>query len=180
MSPEVADGKSGTKPRLLDRLHDPAKLRVLVTVVVLAVGYFGIYIPLSGDVAEAIDHLHRERKLTELASTVEHLRTQYQTFQGRLPKQADTKEWVKYVLDGIRRFPVKLNKLNCDVPQNVGPYKAVVLRVDIEGEYSDIDKFLRWLDSNQRLFRADSVSITLGQGKKGGCELQLTILGVMG
>jgi Tfp pilus assembly protein PilO len=168
------------KSRVLDRLQDPAQLRILITVVVLAVGYLAIYTPLSADVTEKISQLRRERQQAELAVAVEHLRTEYDRFSKRLPKQVDTKEWVNYVLDGIRQYPLKLTKLNCDAPTDVGPYKAVVLRLELDGEFRDMDNFLRWLESNQRLFRTDCITISPSQYSREAYTLQMTLLGVMG
>ena len=67
---------------------------------------------------------------------------------------------MQYLLGGIRRFPLRLTALDCDPPRDVGPYKAVVLRVDLEGAFFDMDALLRWLESNPRLFRIDSLRIS--------------------
>jgi Tfp pilus assembly protein PilO len=171
--------KADLKSRVLERLHDPIQLRAAVTVTVLLVAYAGIYAPLSGQIADATTEIDRQQKLCQLAYDVEHLRTQYQSFVGRLPKQSDSKEWVQYLLNGIRRVPLRLTALDCDPPRDVGPYKAVVLRVELEGAFFDMDTLLRWLDTNHRLLRVDSVRIAPSRSSREVLVLQLTVLGVM-
>ena len=172
--------KASLKNRLLDRLHDPMQLRILVTATVLLVAYTCIYAPMSGKIADATAEIDRQQSLCQLAGDVEHLRTQYQSFVNRLPTQSDSKEWVQYLLAGIRRFPLRLTGLDCDPLRDVGPYKAAVLRVELEGGFFDVDALLRWLDSNPRLLRVDSVSISPQRGKGAGALIvRLTILGMM-
>jgi Tfp pilus assembly protein PilO len=172
--------KAGLKSRVLDRLRNPVQLRILVTATVLLVAYTCVYAPLSGKITDVTAELNREQVLCQLASDVEHLRTQYQGFALRLPQQSDSKEWVQYLLDGVRRFPVRLTKLDCDTPREVGPYKAAVLRVELEGSFFEIDAFLRWLESNPRLIRIDSVNIAPGQSTAGSSlVVRLTVLGMM-
>jgi Tfp pilus assembly protein PilO len=181
MTPAGADpSSSDLKGRLLERLHDPVQLRIFVTVAVLAGGYLGVYLPLDGRIEEATRQRDAERKRTELATDLEHLRAELQKFQGRLPKQADSKEWVEYLLSGVRRFPLRLTQLNCDPPRDMGPYRAVVLRIELEGDFMDMDAFLRWLDGNQRLFRTDMVRISPSLGNREVLLMQLAVLGVMG
>lgn len=176
----AANAPSDLKSRLLQRLHDPVQLRIFVTVMILLTGYLAIYLPLSGNIEDATRQLAAERERNELATSVEHLRAELAKFQGRLPRQVDTKEWVEYVLNGVRRFPLRLTQLNCDATRDLGPYKAVVLRIELEGDFMDMDAFLRWLESNQRLFRTDAVRICPSLGNRDVLVMQLAVLGVMG
>ena len=171
--------KANLKSRLLDRLRDPLQLRVFVMATVLLVAYVGMYAPMSGKIADATAEIDRQQTLCQLASDVEHLRIQYRGFAERLPKQSDSKEWVQYVLGGIRRFPLRLTGLDCDPVRDVGPYKAAVLRIDLEGGFFDIDALLRWLESNPRLLRIDSVNLVPTRGNPGVLVARLTILGMM-
>jgi hypothetical protein len=84
------------------------------------------------------------------------------------------------VLSGVRNFPLKLVQLDADSSRDVGPYKAVVLRIEFEGAFPDMDAFLRWLESNERLFRIDTVKIAPHRSGNGLMFMQLTVLGVMG
>lgn len=166
--------------QLLERLHDPFRLRVLVTGLMLVVGYAGIYMPLSSRIDDTTRKLSQERRRQELADQIDTLRAQVSKFQARLPDNTDTNEWVEYVLEGIRKFPLKLNTLDSDSPRRVGPYEAMVLRIDLEGEFHDLDAFLHWLETNQRLFRVDSAKIAPARQASGELTMQLTLLGVKG
>jgi Tfp pilus assembly protein PilO len=177
---DLANVPPDLKSRLIERLHDPVQLRIFTTVAILVVGYLAVCMPLGGKVYEAAGELAAQRQLTELASAVEHLRGELAKYQGRLPKQVDTKEWVEYVLEGIRRFPLRMTQLTCEAPRDIGPYKAVVLRIDLEGDFHDMDGFLRWMESNRRLFRADALRICPSLADRNVLVMQLTVLGVMG
>jgi Tfp pilus assembly protein PilO len=176
---ENHDRKADWKTGLLERLHDPLQLRICVTGAVLLIGYLGVYMPLDNDFEETTRELKHEQKMVDLACSVEGLRVQYRRFRDRLPKGADSKEWVQYVLDGMRKFPLRLASMDCDVPRDMGPYKAVVLRIEVEGGFSALDGFLRWLESNPRLVRADSVRIAPSRSNLSVLVMQITVLGVM-
>lgn len=172
--------QASVKSGLLDHLYNPTKLRSLVTGLMLAIGYVGVYMPLSGGMETISRERTKERKRLELAEDVEQLRVQFNTFKQRLPKQRDPNEWVRYVLSGVRQFPLKLAKLDAEDPKDLGPYKLVVLRIEFEGIFRDMDAFLNWLETNERLLRVDSVKISPHRGGKGILVMQLVVLGVMG
>ncbi len=127
--------KPDWKSKLVDRLHDPLQLRVCVAGAVLLAGYFAVYTPLAGDIDETTRKLTAEQKMVDLAAAVEELRTQYARFQDRLPAGADANEWVEHVLNGMRKFPVRLVSMDRSPPRDVGPYKAVVLQIEAEGAF---------------------------------------------
>ena len=176
---ENLDRKPDWKTRLLDRLHDPLQLRICVAGTVLLIGYFAVYTPLSGDIQETARKLTHEQKMVNLARNVEDLRAEYRRFRDRLPAGADSKEWVQYVLNGMRKFPVRLASMDCDVPRDLGPYKAVVLRIEVEGGFFALDGYLRWLESNPRLVRADSIRIAPSRSNINVLVMQITVLGVL-
>jgi len=111
---------------------------------------------------------------------VECLRAQVEKFQNRLPQGTDTNEWINYVLCGTRRFPLKLIHLDTDPSRRVGPYEMVVLHVKLEGRHADLDSFLHWLESNERLFRVESVDVSSARCQEGRLAMQLTVLGMKG
>ena len=148
--------------------------------VVLLTGYFAVYRPLSDQIDETTRKVDRDRKLLDLAGSIEQLQKQYHSLEDRLPQQVDAKEWVQYVLEGIRRLPLKMQRLDCRSPQQLGPYQVIVLHVQLEGTFFDLDTFLRWLESNQRLLRADEVRLAPAGGIKGNMTLGVTVLGMAG
>ena len=185
-STETGERRADLKSQLLERLHDPLQLRILLIGVVLLVGYTGIYEPLSAQIAETRGNIGREQKMAELAASLEQLQARCDSFAKRIPQPDDSKEWIwiQYMREGIRRFPLKLTKLDCLTPMQVGPYRATVLMIGLEGSFYDLDQFLRWLESNPRLLRVDDISIALAEDSTGGAGnkdimiMQLTVLGL--
>jgi len=181
---ETTERRSGLQIAVLEQLRDPLRLRIVLTAVVLAIGYWAVYSPLRERIVATSRKLNETRNQLELAHEVEQLRSQFQDVQKRLPKQTDPKEWVQYLLKNIQKLPVTLRSLRCNPPIDLGPYKAVELQVDITGSLADLDQFLSWLELNQRFFRVDSVSITPRVSRdnkdKPTLFMKLTILGLMG
>ena len=167
------------KKDLWSRLRDPTQLRMFLTSLVLSIGYLAVFSPLSGSIDESRRQLKAENKRLEVASEIESLREQYLSFKDRLPDKSDTNEWVKYILAGIRQFPVKLVVLDPEEVRKLGPYQVVVLKIDLEGSLKDMNDFLKWLETNERIIRIDNMNIVPNQRKGTGLGMRLTLLGVM-
>jgi Tfp pilus assembly protein PilO len=172
--------RTADKSKRGEALRNPTNLRMLLTAAVLAVAYMGIYGPLSGRIDNSREKLAVEKRRLDVIRDIEKLREQYKSFKDRLPGKSDTNEWVQYILSGVRRFPVKLLTLDPDKVRDVGPYKAVVLRIDLEGSLRDVNDFLKWLEVNERFVRIDSISMQPVRDKKGMLQVSLTVVGVMG
>jgi Tfp pilus assembly protein PilO len=178
---ETKQRRASWKSQLLKRLHDPLQLRILVIGTAVLVGYTGFYMPLSERIAETKKRLEQEQKLETLAVNIERLQKQNAVFSKRLAP-ADAKEWVQYVHEGVRQYPLKLSKLDSLATKTIGPYKAMALHVEVQGSFFDLDQFLRWLESNQRLIRTDDISIGPPKSLKGNkpddLVMKLTVLGM--
>jgi hypothetical protein len=168
------------KTRLLESLRRPGCLRAVLTGLAILIGYTAIYWPSSGSLAEAADGLKMEQKRLQLAKDIEHLRAEYGRFKHRLPVKSDANEWVHYVLEGLRGFPLKVVSLDPRPLQNVGPYKAVVMRIQLEGSFQELHKFLGWLETNERLFWVDRLTVMPGGQGLESPSMQLNVLGVTG
>ena len=180
-APETTERRSSLQNAVLEQLRDPIRLRIVLTAVMLAIGYWAVYSPLRERIYATNHKLNETRSQLELAHEVEQLRGQFQDVQKRLPKQTDPKEWVQYMLKNIPKLPVTLKSIKCDKPQNLGPYKAVVFQVELTGSFHDLDQVLSWLELNQRFFRADSIDISVNADKSNPTlNMKLTILGIMG
>jgi hypothetical protein len=167
--------------KLKKHLHDPLQLRFAVVGTLLILWSTCVYQPISAQ----IDMLSAARAKTEshlaLAREIEALRSQAAKFHDRLPpNNSDTNEWVEYMLGGIRKYPLKLLKLEPLPKLKHGPIDLVVLRIEIQGTFADLDAFLGWIEANPRLFRVDLVELHRSQGISKGLALKLTVLGVMG
>ncbi len=164
---------------LLRVLHNPFQFRVVLMSLIFAAWFAGVSGPLSAEIDANTRSAERERSRIGLALEIERLRAQVARFHDRLPRQTDANEWLQYVVSGARGFPVRLAMINTEAVKDVGPYKAVVIKLDVEGAFADVDALLRWLESNDRLFRVDTIHI--GPSREPRKVLaQLSVLGVMG
>lgn len=164
---ETGERRTELRSRLIETLHDPLHLRLFVIGVVLAAGYMAVYTPLFSQIETMTFRLHRDRQMAVLADDLERLQSQCDQFAKYLPQNTDSKEWMQYMHEGVRGFPLKLNRLDVSSRKNLGPYALFTIQIDLEGSYYDLDRFLRWIESNPRLIRVDSIDIGLSQGKLG-------------
>jgi Tfp pilus assembly protein PilO len=175
---ENQERRADWKSDLLRRLHDPLQLRLGATAILLAVAYGAVYVPLSAQVAETSQKLEQDRRRLALAGSIEQLEKQYRRFRERIPQHVDSEEWVQYLLDGIRQFPLVMTTLDRRPPRRAGPYQVVVLHVEVRGTYFDLDAFVRWLESNQRLLHVDSMKLSPSGGDV--MTLNLVVSGLTG
>jgi Tfp pilus assembly protein PilO len=173
--------RTDTKSQLLEQLHDPTRLRFIVAAAVLGIGYAVVYLPLDSGTTAATCQLADAEKRLSLADDVEQLRKQYRQVEKRLPKQVDADEWVQYVLAAIRRSPLKLDSFSPGVIKPLGPYQMVFLSIKLSGSLADLDRFLAWLESNERLFRVEGINLGPKAGSDGEeFNMDIGVLGVMG
>jgi type II secretory pathway component PulM len=178
---ENVDRRGPQKGSLLERLHDPTQLRMVLTATVLAVAYVGVYQPFNERISATRRSLSNARKRLALAHDVEQLRQQYRPVQERLARQSGSKEWEQYMLGCLRKFPLKLEAFQPLAPRELGPYKAVAMQIQLSGPFPELDRFLHWLESNEKLFRVDSVSIAPASGKDPSKRaMTIVVLGLLG
>jgi hypothetical protein len=164
---------------LLRVLHNPFQLRVVLMSLIFAAWFSGVSGRMSAEIDATTRNVQRERARIGLAEEVERLRAQVDQFRDRLPRQTDSNEWLQYMLAGARGFPIRLVMINTESVKDVGPYRAVVIKLDVEGAFADVDAFLRWLEANDRLFRVDTIHI--GPAREPPKMLaQFSVLGVIG
>jgi Tfp pilus assembly protein PilO len=173
--------RADKKSSLLEQLHDPTRLRTLLTMAVLGIAYGAIYLPLNSSITVANRKVADSQKRLSLAGDVEQLRKQYHQVESRLPKHVDTDEWVQYILAAIRRSPLKLDSFSPSVTRALGPYQMVYLSIRVSGSLADLDQFLHWLESNERLIRVENVNlIPKSLEGKDDVNMEIAVLGVMG
>ena len=97
-----------------------------------------------------------------------------------MPENSDPNEWVQYMLAGVRGLPVKLIMIDTDAPKEAGPYRVIPVRIEVEGRFGGVDSFLRWLETNERLLRIDSVKLEPTRTGHGYLKVTCVVLGVMG
>jgi Tfp pilus assembly protein PilO len=176
---ETQERRASTKSALLEHLQNPTKLRVFLTAIVLTIGYFAIYQPFEKHFAATKRNLGDTRKRLALAREVEQLRMQFKPIEKHISPQVNSKEWEQYMLGEIRKFPLKLNSFKPNASRSLGPYSAISMQIELSGSYDELDRFLHWLESNERLFRVDDVKISPGPSGS-GLSMKITVLGLMG
>ena len=162
-----------------ERLRHPRRLRTALTTLVLIVGYVAIYLPGAAHLETLRSRIQVEETRQELHNDVTFLEAQVAMFSERLSSD-DTNQWVQYVIDGIRQFPVKLVNLDSGDVKRISPYRAITMRVNVVGKMDDLDAMLHWIETDERLFRVDAVKI---EPSKEGDDLrmmQISLLGLKG
>lgn len=160
----------------LTHLSNPVKLRLTTVFVIVAVGMIGVYMPLSERIKTARKELADERERNDKIKDVEKLRKQAGMYRDRIGDNWDTNEWVQYTIDGLRNFKVKLREMESGEPRRVGPYRAVLLTMEIEGQYSQLHGFIEWLESSDRMLRVDSIRF---EKRPDNLLMQIIVLGLV-
>ena len=175
---ETKDKKTALKAWLFKRLRNSNQLRMILTGFVVLIGYGVVYMPLSNDIADTRATLLAAQKRLRLTKEIESLRAEYKQCQPRLSEKPDPNEWVQYVLGDLRTRPVNLRTVDFRPVRDVGPYKAIVLRIELEGSFQNLQAFLSWLETNKRFFRVDGLNIATTKGQN--LVMELAIMGMMG
>lgn len=181
-----SDRSSGLQGLIHATVHHPIRLRVALAATLLMVWYLALYGPLTGKIAVEAGHLATERERLELVKGIDQLAREEGRYLARLSK-GGRNAWVQFLVDGIGQRSLKLISLDPQPPATVGPYRAEVVTVVVEGTFRDLEGFLRWLETNPRLVRIDKIDLGSSRGKlvgKGqsadGYKMQLVVMGVLG
>jgi len=151
--------KTDYKRAILEQLRQPLKLRLLVCVGVVAGWYFLFFSPLSEQVAATTVKIASERKRVATAGEIEQLRKTLAPYLSRIPAEADINELRRNVIAHMQSSPLKLLDLKPLRPKDLGPYEAPGLRLTLEGNFAEIDEFLRWVETDQRFLRIDTIKL---------------------
>ncbi len=178
---------SAIRERLNAVLTHPVKLRVSIAVGLMLLWFLAVYQPLAARIEAASRRVQQERKRLDLGKEVEHLKREEARVRRLLPGEDDRDAWSQYLMAGLRRFPLRLLSLDPQPPADVGPYKAVALRLVVEGTFGDLERFLRWLETCDRLVRIDSLRLETSDADKtrpsldsSGCQMQLVVMAIVG
>jgi Tfp pilus assembly protein PilO len=178
---ENSERRSSLQSTIVENLRHPLRLRIVLTTIVLLIGYFVVYTPLRDHIASTNHRWSDVKSHLELARNLEQLRSEFRDVEKRLPHQTDPKEWVQFFLNSISKLPIELRSLQCDSPQDLGPYKAIAFQVDFTATFPHLDEFLTWVELNKRFFRVDSIKISAsGDKTEPTLNVSLNILGIMG
>jgi Tfp pilus assembly protein PilO len=151
--------KTDYKKLVLNQLRHPLKLRLLLCVGSMAAWYVVFFSSLSDDTAAATARISRERARVATARQIEQLKKSMAPFKGRVLAGADISELMNHVIIHMRTSPLKLLDLKPEKSKDLGPFEALGLKLALEGRYSEIDDFLKWVETDQRLLRIDAIKL---------------------
>ena len=165
------------KAQAVKLLSQPAKLRVALLVAMMGLAIGAIYMPLSDRIDQQRRLVATEKKRLDSIRDVENLRRETKQYSPRIDPKSDTNEWVKYLLDGSRQAKVRLRDMQSKDSQKVGPYTAVSLVLEVQGNYPQLKQFLEWLEQSDRLLRVDLVRM---EKLPNALIMKLSVLGLVG
>lgn len=140
-------------------LGDPVRMRLTLVIGMTVLALLAVYVPLSGRIDRQRRLLAAENRRFEAVRDVESLRREVERYRPRIGAKSDTNEWVQYLLAGMRQTKVELRDMGSKEPQRVGPYKAVALTLEVQGDYGQMKEFMEWLEQSDRLLRVEAVRI---------------------
>ena len=147
------------KAMAVKHLSDPIKLRLTIIGVALLIAMMAVYSPMSDKIRSNRGDLAESERRFETIRDVEILRKEIIGYQDRIPQHADTNEWVRYILDGLRGVQLKLRDMESRQQRKVGPFRTVTLSIEVEGAYPKLQAFMEWLDTSDRFLRVDSINL---------------------
>jgi hypothetical protein len=156
---ELGFKNSALLSNVIRRFNDPAQLRWILTGLVVAVAIVGVYLPLSGRAEDSEVKANHEKERLALIKDVEHLRDEYKEIKQHVPKKWTESDWETYLVDGTRPYKLHVMNLEKQSTRSMPPYRLAVVTLVVEGTFPEFDGFLRWLDTNDKLLRVDSVKI---------------------
>jgi Tfp pilus assembly protein PilO len=164
------------KDLILQQLRHPLKLRVMLCLTIIGAWYFSFFAPLGDQTQMTLATIARERKRIDAAKEIETLKKALAPYNLRIPAGADITELMGHVIDHLRSSPLKLVDLKPEAPKDLGPYQTFGIQVTLEGNFTDIDAFLGWVESSERHLRVDSIKIDPNQQDRGRLKALITLL----
>jgi hypothetical protein len=166
--------KSGLAGVLLKQLSHPLKLRLALSAALIASWQAVLFGPLGEDIAATVIRIGSERKRAATAREIERLKNSLKPYADRVGAGEDEQELMRHVIAHIRSSPIHLDDLTPQKAKSLGPFSAVGLQLRLEGTYLDVDDFLRWVETERRLLRVDSVQLAPDNREPG--RLKATVL----
>ena len=157
-------------------LSNPMKLRVTTIFLLIAIGIGGVYIPFSKRIQEAQKILDDEKDRNKKIENMEDLLNSASIYRDLISDYSDTNEWAQYILDGLLNFQVKLRSMESSELKKVGPYRAVVLSLEIEGAFDQLREIVEWFEKSDRLLRIDSMRF---EKRPDSLLMKLKVLGLV-
>jgi Tfp pilus assembly protein PilO len=164
--------------KLLPHLRHPTKLRLILCVTIIGGWYVFFFAPLSDQLTETKTLIDKERKRVTIARDIDQLKAKLEPYEKSIPQGENATDLRRHLSDHIRGTPLKLIDLKPGKVKEIGPFDAPALQLSIEGKYTDIDDFLAWVETDQRLLRVDSIRLAPTTKDQSRLLASLTVLGL--
>ena len=151
---------SGSKHVIIEQLRHPMKLRLCLCATIITGWYLLFYSPLTEQMAATTAGIATARKRVGTAREIEQLKEVLAPYQKRILAGADVNELMRHVIDHLRASPLKLIDLKPEKSKDLGPFVTIGLQLKLEGRFADIDEFLRWVETDRRLLRIDTIKLS--------------------
>jgi Tfp pilus assembly protein PilO len=152
--------KTDYKRAILEQLRQPLKLRLVLCFATIIGWYVLFFSPLSEQTTATTAKIVTERKRVATARLIEQLKKDMVPYQqGCIPAGADLAGLMRHLIDHMQKSPLKLLDLKPEKPKDLGPYETLGLHLTLEGRFAEIDEFLRWVETDQRLLRIDHIKL---------------------
>ncbi len=161
--------------QVVEQLRDPFRMRIVVAGVALAVMYFAISNPLHGRMQQSQRDFDRMQSTADLAEEVLLLRSHLDRVDQRIISGNSNDVIVSHLIDLVRNQPVDLIRIDAEAPTRLGPLQSVRISLDVNGSFDALAKMLHRLESDQYLFRVETVSISPPQRDNPDPSMQLQI-----
>jgi hypothetical protein len=168
--------KANPKQLILDQLRHPLKLRFLICLSMIAGWYLLFFMPLTEEAEVTAGRIGRELKRIATAREIEQLKKDLAPYQGFIPSGASLSELMRQVIAHVRTSPLKLLDLKPGITKELGPYETIGLQLALEGEFTQLDGFLGWIETDARHVRVESIKIDPNQREPGRLKAQVTLL----
>jgi len=177
----MSDTPAKINPReiVLGQLRNPLKLRLTLCVAILAAWYLLFFSPLGGQMAVTTARTDKECQRIATAREIEQLRKSLNPYRDRVAAKSDPNELIQQVMDHIRPTAFRLIDLKPEKPKDLGPFEAIGLRLVFEGSFAELDAFLTWVQTDQRLMRIDSLKVEPHPRDQTKLAIQLTLLSLV-
>ena len=148
-------------------LRNPKKLRIAVLGAMILASVGLVYLPLKRGIRDRETALKQAEERVKFCREIQSLEFALEQYSQHLPEHSDVNFWSEHMMTGMRREGLLLRKFEpkeADRAQ-VGSYKGLVIKVEIEGRYLPLLRYLAWLEYNQTFLRVSKIRMDDNNGK---------------
>jgi hypothetical protein len=171
--------KAGGLEVVLAHLRHPLKLRLAVSLSMLAVWYFGFYSSMIERMTAVSARIGIDHKRITTSREVEKLRKMLAISQKNFKPTTDPNQLIQHLMDHLRSSPLKLVDLKPEKSKGLGGYEALGFGMNLQGSFVDVASFLEWVENDASLLRVDELILMPEQADRSKLKIKLRVLGLV-